>query len=135
MTRVREIHGKTSYTLRLNAPEETAPRKTMVAQIAVDGAEGPLSVEMFSSSDVEISSRTFTLTSSTASVVVRWIPNEKSVQRGGRSFLAVRSFRPDHPKERCQIHIHYIQGLLPVPPGPVPAVAGDVKPLTEKEVP
>jgi hypothetical protein len=115
MTRVREIHGKTSYRFRLDAPDASKPRASLTARFFVEGAEGPVAVELFASSDLELSTRKIVLSPAedSAEVSLRWVPNDKSVLRGGRSFFAARSQRTDRPSERCQVHIRYIQGVVP----------------------
>ncbi len=114
LTQVREIHQRTPYRFTLTVPNESAPGAARLGTVAwVPGtSEGPVTVQLFSSPDVELSTRTVELTPtvSSATFVLRWMPNDRSPLRGNRAFVAARSWRADRPRERCQIHMAYIQG-------------------------
>ncbi|MBK8576132.1 MAG: hypothetical protein IPN90_10835 [Elusimicrobia bacterium] len=115
ITRVREIHNKTPYRLTLSVPPQTVPGVSYSVRVALDPAtsRSPVTVQLYSSSDMDLSTSQIELTParSSATVVARWNPDDRSPARGNRAFIAARSFSPDPPRQRCQIHMSYVQGL------------------------
>lgn len=136
MTRVREIHHRTPYRLTMTVPRQTAPSAAMTGTLAVDPATltHPVQVKLFSSSDMELSTPSIELTParSSATFVARWKPNDRSSLRGDRPFIAARSFSPDLPEERCQIHMLYIQGHRKGVPETPNLIAEDSSPVQKK---
>lgn len=131
MTRVREIHGREPVRVTFSVPNEATPGASLSGSVAVSPktGDGPVTVQLFSSSDVELSAATFELTPEApqADFTFRWKPNDRSPARGNRAFVASRSFRPSRPKEKCAIHMTYVQGHKASPA--VAEVSPDTKPL------
>lgn len=123
ITRVREIHNRTPYRLSFRIPAKVTPRAPISGTLSLDPAslDRPVTVQLFSSPDMDLSTSVIELTPqmSSATFVARWKPNDRSPVRGNRAFVAVRSFQPSRPRERCLIHMTYIQGL----PHHTPAIA------------
>jgi len=110
LTRLREIHGVTSYTLTQKVPEKLKPNQPVSVEMVGTGiSSGTVSVELFSSADVEVSPKTVALTAEKPSALVnlQWKQNSVSAARGNRVFFASRATRSDRPQERCQIHVSY----------------------------
>ncbi|MBP9127561.1 MAG: hypothetical protein KBG07_02185 [Elusimicrobia bacterium] len=114
MTRVREIHGREPVRVSFTVPSEATPGAPLSGSVALSPGtgDGPVTVQLFSSSDVELSAAAFELTleAPQADFTFRWKPNDRSPARGNRAFVAARSFRPSRPKEKCAIHMTYVQG-------------------------
>jgi hypothetical protein len=124
MTSLRKLHGKLPYDLSLKFADSAPAGAAQTATVSV-GPRLPgvaVKVEVYGSSDVEISTREFELSakSTTTAVTVRWNPNAASGPRANRAFLAVRAHRPQVPSDRAQIHIMYFQGQRGhrIAPGP-----------------
>ena len=130
MTRVRELNGALPYDLTLTAPDDARAGATLSAVIAFGErpSTAPVRVEFFSGPDLEVSPGAVDLSprKSSATLVLRWRPNDHSVARGRRTFLAARAVRPDFDHERAQIHMKYVQGAAK----PVPAETSETPPAT-----
>lgn len=115
ITRVREIHRVTPYSLVLSLPTECVPGASLTGKVSLGSTKSnrPVRVDLFSSADMVLSTSTFQLTPDqpSAPFVARWKPNDQSPLRGDRSFIATRSYRVEGPQERAQIHMSYIQGV------------------------
>jgi hypothetical protein len=124
MTRVREIHHRTPYRLSLTVPGKTSPYEPLSGTVTIDPStmDHSVSVKLYSSSDMDLSTSLIELTParSSATFVARWKPSDRSPARGDRPFIAARSFSPDKPRERCQIHMAYVQGYRKGNPGIAP---------------
>jgi hypothetical protein len=128
MTRVRELNGALPYDLTLTAPDDARAGATLSAVIAFGErpSTAPVRVEFFSGPDLEVSPGAVDLSprKSSATLVLRWRPNDHSVARGRRTFLAARAVRPDFENERAQIRVKYVQGAAK----PVPAETPETPP-------
>ncbi len=137
MTRVREIHHRTPYRLKMTLPGQTSPLAPITGTVSVDPTSltHPVLVKLYSSSDMDLSTTSIELTPtrSSSTFVARWKPNDRSPLRGDRPFIAARSSSPDLPKERCQIHMSYIQGCRKGVPGTSNVVAEDPSPAQKKK--
>jgi hypothetical protein len=137
MTRVREIHGREPIRVTFSVPPEATPGTALSGSVALASkkGDGPVTVQLFSSSDVELSETAFELTPEApqADFTFRWKPNDRSPARGNRAFVAARSLRPSRPKEKCAIHMTYVQGYKPSSAGAeIPTNAPSVSPDNKK---
>lgn len=123
MTRLREIHHRTPFRLSLRIPKDVTPGESLHGTVTLDSktVDPPVTVELYSSSDMDLSPSVIHLTPevSSGSFVARWKPNNRSPLRGNRAFVAARSFQSGRSKERCLIHMTYVQGR-PSDPRPLP---------------
>lgn len=117
ITRVREIHHRTPFRLSFRIPRDVSPGESLRGTVALDplSLEHPVTVELYSSSDMDLSPSLIHLTPaiSSSTFVARWKPNSRTPLRGNRAFVAARSFQPGRAKERCLIHMAYVQGRSP----------------------
>lgn len=114
ITRVREIHGKVPYRMEVQVPDAlpAGVNRSGTVTLSSGAGEDPVTVEIYSSTDLTVSTTRLTLSlkNPSAAFTVRWTPNDRSSLRGDRAFLALRSTRGESVRERAQIHVRYLQG-------------------------